>query len=951
MGQRSAIRRSAGVLEREEELARIAEALARAATGEPSLVVIEGAAGIGKTALLGEAVLAARKSNELRVLTARPGELDSDFAYGVVRQLLDPVVAAASAQERAGLLIGAAAPAMAALGPPSEAPPVDVSFGVLEGLYWLVVELATTRPLALFVDDAQWADWPSLRFLGQLLRRIEGLSIAVVVAFREGDRSPRQTLIDDLRLDPLAERVAPRPLSERAVTSVLRAALPDAEEAFCRACHRASAGNPLYVRELLHAIVAEGIPPREEEIERMEDLSPASVARYVLRRVGRLGNGASELAAAMATLGDGAALVDAAAIVSLDDREGARLARALQEADVLAGEDPIRFAHPIVRRAIYSDLSLDRRDRLHVLAAERLAEVGSSSDLVAGQLLACRPGGRPESVRALRAAAGEARARGAPEVAVTYLRRALAEPPAVNERGDVLHELGTAEEMIGDQACVEHLAGARDAALEPEVRAGRAIELGNALQWLFRDRECIEVLEAALAEPGLTASQRELLEAYLLADSVPDAWANRHVAALHEQRAAHPPDDPLAARLVLAARAVRADQPAAEIAELALQAIGGGPLPPIGHFEAIVALIYADAFDDARRELEQVLPLARAAGVARGIAAIETQFATMNFASGDLPACETHARTAIRVFLSGAAQAAGPALPTAALVAALAYRGAFEEAEQALEQVGPQPWHQHFHFIGLLSARGLLRWLQGRDEECVADLAEARVRFSTWSSTAMLPISTLAGGHEPLALARLGREKEALALADAELERAQRWGSPRGVGIGLRNIALLEGNAGTAREAVDTLASGGGRVEHVHALLALGVLLRREGSRKDAREVLWECLELARRCGATVFADRAWEELRVAGAKPRRDRVTGRDALTPAEDRVARLAAGGRTNREVAQDLYLSLKTVEMHLGRVYRKLGIAGRRELAGALEESSEVPSAEPTDADVPR
>ena len=306
---------------------RIANGVAHVAAGAPALLVVEGAAGIGKTALLRAARGTVNASDELRLLSARPGELDSEFAFGVVRQLLGPVLEEASTEERVDLLAGAAAPALAALGPSGDVPLLDPSLGVLDGLYWFVVNLAAARPLALFIDDGHWADAPSLRFLGHLLRRIDGLAVLVVIALRPAEPGDAQRLVDELRLDPLAELLTLRPLSETAVKAALHSQLEAPDDAFCRACHRSSAGNPFYLRELARAVLAEGLVPRGEAAERVDQLSPASVARHVLWRIGQVGPAAAELATGAAILGDGARLGDAAALAGLADPMAARLAR------------------------------------------------------------------------------------------------------------------------------------------------------------------------------------------------------------------------------------------------------------------------------------------------------------------------------------------------------------------------------------------------------------------------------------------------------------------------------------------------------------------------------------------------------------------------------------------------------------------------------------------------
>jgi DNA-binding CsgD family transcriptional regulator len=195
----------------------------------------------------------------------------------------------------------------------------------------------------------------------------------------------------------------------------------------------------------------------------------------------------------------------------------------------------------------------------------------------------------------------------------------------------------------------------------------------------------------------------------------------------------------------------------------------------------------------------------------------------------------------------------------------------------------------------------------------------------------------------------LGRDArgEALRLAREELDDAEPLGQRRGIGAALRALGLLEGGASGRQlleRAAATLERSPARLDHARALADLGGLMRRSGERSAAREPLRAALDIALDAGATRLAETAREELRATGAHPRRDRITGRDALTPSELRVARLAAEGRTNNEVAQALFVTAKTVDTHLSRVYSKLGISSRRELALALEKRAPDSDREP-------
>jgi DNA-binding CsgD family transcriptional regulator len=187
------------------------------------------------------------------------------------------------------------------------------------------------------------------------------------------------------------------------------------------------------------------------------------------------------------------------------------------------------------------------------------------------------------------------------------------------------------------------------------------------------------------------------------------------------------------------------------------------------------------------------------------------------------------------------------------------------------------------------------------------------------------------------ALDRLGRGEEARALAREELEVARRVGAPGMLGRALRVLGRLEREGGLRmlEEAVGVLEGSTARLEHAKALAALGAALRRARRPADAREPLREALELAAACGAPALADHVRSELYAAGARPRTDAMAGVAALTASERRVAELAAAGETNRVIAQALYVTPKTVEVHLSNAYRKLGLRSRRELAAALED----------------
>ena len=383
------------LLERDAAFARIGQRLRHAIAGSGSLLLLEGPAGIGKTRLV---VAAGRHGRELGLttLSARGSELERDFAYGLVRQLFEAPLVAASPVERAELLAGAAGRAAALFGvtaAPDDAAEalLDPSFAILHGLYWLCANLGRRCPLLLCVDDVHWADQASLRFLHFLGRRLEELPIAVVAATRPARPADGPPLLAALAADPSAEVLVLAPLSVHAVAELVRLGLGgDVEPAFAAACHEATGGVPFLVHELVRTIAEEGIEPTAAASSRIAALAPRAVAQSVVQRLGRLSSAARELAPAAAVLGE-ADLRLAADLAGMDPGAAATAADELATAGILEQGRPLRFVHPIVRAAVEADLPPSERAGLHAAAARRLVQEGASVHRVAAHLLSDRP--------------------------------------------------------------------------------------------------------------------------------------------------------------------------------------------------------------------------------------------------------------------------------------------------------------------------------------------------------------------------------------------------------------------------------------------------------------------------------------------------------------------------------------------------------------------------------
>lgn len=252
----------------------------------------------------------------------------------------------------------------------------------------------------------------------------------------------------------------------------------------------------------------------------------------------------------------------------------------------------------------------------------------------------------------------------------------------------------------------------------------------------------------------------------------------------------------------------------------------------------------------------------------------------------------------------------------------LVERGELAEAEDVLCRSGVPA-----NLSVLLEARGHLRAAQGRAEEALADLRAAGGRAERQlDHPGLVPWRPAAAS----VLRRLGRLGEARDVADEAVLLARRFAAPRALGLALNARGLVDDSVDTLREAVEVLAATPARLDHARATVSLGAALRRANSRTDARQILEHGMHEAHACGAAALVAHAREELTACGARPRRPATTGWDALTPSERRIVQLARDGLSNREIAQTLFVTTKTVETHLGAAYRKLGITRRTELA---------------------
>ena len=877
------------ILERDAELAALAAAIAAAEAGHGTLALLEGPAGIGKTTLLRAACRGPAPKSPwgawgARVLTARGLALEQGFPYGIVRQLLEEV------RGEDGLMDGAAALA-ARVFDWAEAGPVedDVRYATMHGLYWMVANLG--GPLVLAVDDAHWADAPSLRWLAHLAVRVEHLPVALLLAVRDGPDEPE--LLGELRA--AGTRIRLGPLGPDATAALVRRKVQaDADQ--CRECYDSTGGNPFLLEALATAL-------------RDGDQKAEPIAQAVLRRIGPEGPGAGRLTRALAVLGGPAPLRQAAALAGLDLPAAARLADRLRAADVLAPGSVLEFAHPIVRTAVYESIPPGERALAHAEAARLLERDGAQAERLALHLLRSEPGGDPRVAALLRAAATAATGRGDPGAAAACLRRALDEPPPAADRPGLLLELGIA------------LARERSPAAVPALR--EAVELAGPAAALLAAR----VLGIWAYHAEAAAICRDAL-ADAAAEPVPDDLADSLQAELFQNAVISP--DHVGEALALKRRTGRSAAWGVNDALLAATSADGGAisLPALdrispdsmGAVYALLVLIWVGELEAAGRICDTVLADARRRGSMSMVAHASCLHSMIMRRLGRLEEAADAARLALDFKL-----ATSPPLAVAwaagLCIDPLTRMGRLDDADAvAGVAAGREPPEGWIHMLTFRQSRGALRVAQHRPDEALADLLAVG---EGWQALGVTNPAVASWRTAAVAAYRaLGQHDEAAALAAEQLALARKAGRSMTIGIALRVH-------GDLAEAIGVLEATPARYELALALADHGASLRRSGQRTQARAPLLRALDLAERTGAAGLAAEVKRELLAAGARPRRAALTGPDALTAGERRVAALAADGLSNRQIAEHLFVTQATVETHLRHAFRKLDITSRAEL----------------------
>jgi DNA-binding CsgD family transcriptional regulator len=557
-------------------------------------------------------------------------------------------------------------------------------------------------------------------------------------------------------------------------------------------------------------------------------------------------------------------------------------------------------------------------------------------------LLSAERGGGDWVIDELELAAGEELLQGSPESAARLLRRALEESPPESRQGRLLAALGLAETEAGHPEGAQRLTDAVDLLGSNEERAGALLALGTAATMQGRITEASVAYERGLTEiAGIGGPVALNLESMFSIGLDHDLEARAEALPRLEELVRAPGiDDSATGRALLGhAASERAYQGGSveELRELAARATAPGldqsdPMAFWAYFFTAYAYNDSDDLELAEQTADRALELARARGSVVQAAAACHPRTFCNLRRGRLESALADARTSVE----GAERGWGAGLPSgmSVLAEALLERGELDEAARHCALPGgDEGWDRGIGYIWLLDSRARVALERGDADAALATF----LRCGELADQAMLTNPSVLAWRSGAAqaAARTGAEDQARELAASELQLALDFGTPRAIGVAERTVALVgdEDPVERLRHAVEVFESSPARLEHARTLIELGAALRRGGQRRNAREPLREGLAMAHRCGAIALAERARGELAAAGAKPRRVELTGVESLTPSERRIASMASEGLSNPQIAQALFLTRRTVEMHLTNAYRKLDISSREQLPAAL------------------
>jgi DNA-binding CsgD family transcriptional regulator len=880
-------------------------------TAAARALVLTGEAGVGKTTIWEEGVRMAG-ARGLSVLAARPAEAEAALPFAALGDLLGPVADAVELPRPQRAALDRALDRADADGPADRLAVSRAALGLLQGL-------ALDGPLVVAVDDVQWLDAPTERVLAFALRRLADVPARALIACRGAGGPPPLGLRRALQVavEPLPAGELGALLHDRLGLDLVRPRLLE--------LHRASGGNPFYALEIGRALQRDHRAGGPLPV-------PESLAELLRLRLETLPAGARE-----ATLLAAAATQPTWTLIERAAGGTAGLADAVSAGVLRVDDDRVRFSHPLHASIAYGSAAPWERRSAH----SRLAEAALDPDERAQQLSAAVEQPDEDVASELEAAAAVAGSRGAPETAARLAERAAELTPAGDDTQRRRRLASAAEHHVasGDPSRAREILNALVAALPAGPERARILSrLADAVDDVAESiRFCERALDEAAGDPALSAEIHTALGVFtwIAGERARSAGHTREAARFAELAG----DESLLA--ISLAEACHADVVLGSTFRreemdraLALEArLGSFPTYLRPSFQLGVILMYTDELDAARPLLAAELDRMEAAGDEAGRSGVLYRLSELELRAGNWGASHQHVRAAVELAASSNHEQE-QAVVLSGLGLVLAHLGRLEEACDHAEvarglalESGDMTIRQRAE-----ATLGFAALSRGDAAEAAAWLGPARAELQR-QGIGELSISQVVQ-NEIEALIALGRLEEA-AEAIAFVEHSDRAGRAWHAAVAARGRALVAAARGDhegARAHVERALLAHERLpqpfERARTLLAQGTIERRAKRRAAAREALTASLELFDGLGAALWAERAAAEL---ARVPGRGRASS--DLTETERRVAELVAAGLSNKEAAARLFVSVRAVESNLSKVYAKLGVRSRTELAARL------------------
>ena len=901
-------------------------------------IYIEGPWGSGRTALLNSGCDIASRYGCL-VLRAKGGEMEEQTPYAVLGDLVDSAVALVPATSPSRQMAMEVKNLLT-----SENRHDQTLAAVRCAFVGLLSSVRHHAPVVLAVDDADQADTATLAVLEFVLRRMNDRQVWLLGSGLSPSDGMGPRAVDGLLAGASSRYFILGPLKVDSVRRMLDGLVGEKpDEPLVRACGGATAGLPLFLKAFVTSLRGLDVRPTAESTVSIEQTHAPRISRLVLNKLSKLPPMAIRYLQVCAVLGDEADPGVAGPLAGIDLAAAERATELAERLELIRSGRPVLFIAPVVRWAIYHNIPTATRSTLHANAARLLMDQGADVHDVARHLLRTDPLGDAEVAEQLQQIGRSALVLGDATLARNCFERALEEFPPAQRTGSSYLDLVSAQ-LDQPASALLHLRRALELGGLDDTRVveagvgliGSVIDkpdlmrdAGETLRNLTGRRSAVDgrlLLEFELGLEMISASPDQRNGASRLEQALEDCQLPGDV--VHHARTFLQITDQSALPSLSAS-----DQAARLTAEVNVdRLLSTDPVVEKIQTAAVVGLLCADRFDDVEVHLEVARDRAREEDRPSAEIRISYLLATSLLWRGSLKAAERGFRTGRYSGTSTAAKY--QALHTLGLVATLVQQGRIDEATRRFDGQGPPSFDDATFRACALVERGRLILVGGDPGAALEDFYRAGDEQGTGIPNPAL-ISWRADAA--MALVSLGEHDEARHLADEHLQLARRYGTARMIGVGLRAKAAAAADVSEKikllYEAVDLLQSSPARLESARALVELGAILVGADRKEEARDLLRRGGQIASTCGARTLMDVAWVQLRTAGARSRRLGHDELDSLSPAEYRVVRLVARGKTNQVIAEELYLAPKTVEGHLARVFKKLGIRSRQELIGPL------------------